>query len=61
MKEKTIKDICTEYGLKQTQLARRFGIPLRSIQNWYNDERVPPDYLVRMIDEILKREKEDKA
>lgn len=55
---KTIKDICTEYGLKQTELAKRFGIPLRTIQNWYTGVRKPHDYVVRMMDELLKKEGE---
>lgn len=56
MNEKTIKDICTEYGLSQSALARRFGIPLRTVQNWHAGVRIPPDYVVRMIDEILGKE-----
>lgn len=57
MNEKTIKDICTEYGLGQTALSRRFGIPLRTVQNWYAGVRIPPDYVVRMMDELLSRDK----
>lgn len=53
---KTIKDLCTEYGLGQTELARRFGIPLRTIQNWHAGVRTPPDYVVRMMDELLQIE-----
>ena len=54
MIEKTIKDLCTEYGLGQTALARRFGIPLRTVQNWHAGVRIPPDYVVRMMDELLR-------
>lgn len=58
MKIKTVKDLCTEYGLNQTELSRRFGIPLRTIQNWHAEVRTPPDYVVRMMDELLRIEKE---
>ena len=56
MSEKTIKDICTEYGLSQTALSRRFDIPWRTVQNWYAGVRNPPDYVVRMMDEILRND-----
>ena len=53
---KTIKEICEEYGLKQIELSRRFNIPRRTVQDWYSEKRTPPDYVVGMINELLKRE-----
>lgn len=58
---KTIKELCTEYGLGQTELARRFDIPVRTIQNWHAGVRNPPDYVVRMMDELLSLEAAEKA
>lgn len=49
----TIKDICTKYAISQTELSRRYNIPLRSIQNWHAGTRQPPEYLVKMIDTLL--------
>ena len=54
---KTIKELCTEYGMGQTELARRFGIPVRTIQNWHAGVRNPPDYVVNMMEELLRIEK----
>jgi DNA-binding transcriptional regulator YiaG len=53
----TVREICETYELKQTELAVKFGIPLRSVQNWYNDVRTPPDYVLNMIVTILEYEK----
>lgn len=58
---KTIKELCTEYGLSQTALAKRFGIPLRTVQNWAGGQRSAPDYVVKMMDELLQYDKEGKA
>lgn len=55
---KTIKELCTEYGLGQTELARRFDIPVRTIQNWHAGVRNPPDYVVSMMDELLRIERD---
>ena len=52
----TIKEICEKYGLSQTAMAKRFGIPLRTVQDWYSGRRNPPDYVVCMMDELLKKE-----
>ena len=52
---KTVKDICKKYNLTQTALAKRFGIPLRTVQDWHGDRRTPPDYLITMMDEILSK------
>lgn len=53
-----IAQICTEYGLKQTELAKRFGIPLRTVQDWHAGRRVPPEYVVRMMVELLEHDRQ---
>lgn len=50
----TIKDILDRAHMSQTELAKRFGIPLRTVQDWYAGRREPPEYVLRMIAEILK-------
>lgn len=57
IKDMTIKDICKQYALSQTALAKRFGIPLRTVQAWHIGERVPPDYVVSMMVELLEHDK----
>lgn len=51
-----IAQICNDYGLSQTALAKRFEIPLRTVQDWHAGRRTPPAYVVNMIIEILERE-----
>lgn len=53
-----IAKICETYGLKQTELARRFGIPLRTLQNWHAGVRIPPEYVVRMMIELLEHDRQ---
>lgn len=54
----TIREICEKYKISQSGLARRFGIPLRTVQGWYLGERKPPEYVARMIVELLDKEVE---
>lgn len=53
---KSIREICEEYNLSQTELSKRFGIPLRTVQNWHSGARKPPPYVVAMIEKILEIE-----
>lgn len=50
----TVLELCAQYGLGATALSRRFGIPIRTVENWMGRERTPPDYVVRMMKKILK-------
>lgn len=50
----TIKELCEKYQISQSGLARRFGIPLRTVQAWHIGERKPPAYVVGMISELLQ-------
>lgn len=54
----TIREICEKYDLSQTELAKRFGIPLRTVQNWCTGQRMPPEYLPNMIEQLLEIDKE---
>lgn len=52
-----IAALCKRYGLSQTELARRFEIPLRTVQDWHAGRRTPPDYVVSMLHRLLDLEK----
>lgn len=53
---RTIKEICEAYGITQTELSRKYGIPLRTVQDWHGGRRTPPDYVVNMIEILLAQE-----
>ena len=48
-----IRSLAAEAGLSLMALARRFKIPYRTVQDWAAGKRTPPDYVLRMIREIL--------
>ena len=49
----TIKQLCEQYGISQSELARRYDIPLRTVQDWHAGRRTPPPYVIKMLDELL--------
>lgn len=58
--EKTIKSLCEAYGISQTALARRFDIPLRTVQDWHAGRRKPPAYVVNMLTNLLEYDRKAK-
>jgi DNA-binding transcriptional regulator YiaG len=61
MKARTVKDLCEFYGIGQTELARRFDIPRRTVQDWHAGRRTPPDYVAMMMEELLLRDRLEDA
>ena len=39
------KVLLSEMGLTQTGLSKRYGIPLRTVQDWTGERRTPPHWL----------------
>ena len=54
----TIQEICKTYGKTQTELCRRFGIPWRTMSDWYGGRRTPPAYVLAMMAELLEHDRQ---
>lgn len=52
----TIKDIRKLTGLSQNGFADKYNIPKRTIQEWEQGRREPPDYLVRLLEFKVKED-----
>ena len=48
--------LLSEAGISQSACARRFGVPLRTVQNWASGQRACPDYTLKMMRELLQRD-----
>ena len=58
----TIKEIAKAHGISNRELARRCGIPIRTVENWSSGAATPPDYILTLIEshlKILEREEEE--
>ena len=49
----TLPELLDLFDLSQTDFARRFDIPLRSVQDWYSGRRRTPPYLLHMAAKLL--------
>lgn len=53
----TIKELRQQTGLSQSAFARYFEIPVRTVQDWEQGKRTPPEYLVKLMIYKLGNEK----
>lgn len=49
------RDFLAALGLTQTECARRFSIPLRTVQHWAAGDRDCPAYVRLMMAELLQQ------
>ena len=50
----TIREMRNCLGDTQSEFALRYGIPFRTVQNWESGVRMPPDYMIRLLEERVK-------
>lgn len=45
----TIREFRLMLGIKQKDFAEKYKIPLRTLQDWENGKRTPPEYLPPLL------------
>ena len=56
-----IKELRKKTGLSQSKFSAKFGIPVRTLQQWEQGISAPPEYLVRMIAYIMQLEENNQV
>ena len=51
-----IKEIRSISGLTQQAFSEKYGIPKRSIENWEGGKRNPPEYVIKLLERIVKED-----
>ena len=53
----TIKELRAVTGLSAKKFGEKYGgIPLRTIQHWENGDRQPPEYVLRLLERVVKED-----
>ncbi len=52
----TIQELRKKTGLSQSKFAEYFGIPLRTVQEWEQGRRKPPEYIPKLLERIWNLE-----
>ena len=56
-----IKELRKKSGLSQSKFSAKFGIPVRTLQQWEQGISAPPEYLVKMMAYIMQVEDKEKT
>ena len=48
-----VKELRRLTGLSQSKFASYFGIPVRTLQEWEQERKSPPDYVIAMMERAL--------
>lgn len=52
----TIQEFIKTSGMTHKQLSERFGIPKRTIEDWSRGARKCPEYVVKMMQELIDKD-----
>ena len=44
-----LQNIRKKTGLSRTEFSQKYGIPLRTLEEWESGRRTPPEYIPRML------------
>lgn len=49
----SVQDLCSRAGIGQSELSRKFCIPLRTVQNWFGGQNRCSQYIILMMARLL--------
>lgn len=52
----TIKELRKLTGLSAQKFGDKYGIPLRTIQNWEGGINKPPEYVIKLLERAVKED-----
>lgn len=56
-----IKDIIADSGMSKSTFAATYGIPYNTIQKWTDGNRVPPEYVINLLERAATADNEIRA
>ena len=52
----TVKELREMSLMSQSEFSKATGIPIRTIGNWEQGKRTPPDYILKLLDYFVTHE-----
>ena len=52
----TIKELRILTGLSQQAFSDKYKIPKRTIEDWESERRTPPEYVVLLLERVIKED-----
>lgn len=51
-----VKELRNLTNLSQQAFSEKYGIPKRSIENWESGKRTPPEYVISLLERVVKED-----
>ena len=51
----TITEMRNYIGVSRAEFSRRYNIPLRTLESWESEVRTPPEYVLQLLEESVRR------
>lgn len=51
-----IKELRNLTGLSQKAFSDKYKIPKRTIEDWEAERRTPPEYMVKLLERVIKED-----
>lgn len=52
----TTKEIRDLLGISRAEFARRYEIPIRTIENWDSGQSKPPEWVLKLLERVVKED-----
>lgn len=54
----TIKEMRLLLQVSRTEFSRQYQIPLRTLEDWESGKRNPPNYVLELLERVVKEDAE---
>lgn len=54
----TTKEIRAILGVTRAEFSRLYGIPVRTLEDWDAGRRHPPEWLLKLLERVVREDKE---
>ena len=54
----SVSDLRALAGISRSEFSRRYGIPVRTMEDWESGKRTPPEYVVNLLERVVKEDKQ---
>lgn len=52
----TSKEIREIMGISRAEFSRRYGIPIRTLEDWDSGTRKPPDWVTALLERVVRED-----
>lgn len=49
----TIKEMRKHLNVSRAEFSRRYNIPIRTLEDWENEKRTPPEYVISLLERAV--------